>query len=63
MRTKLDGRAQGGVKEKIGVVGRILRLNETIELSVLWGRLTEDRVPVGGRVSCEVLCISLVSNM
>lgn len=45
----------GRVKESVGIVGRILSLDQTVELRVLGGLLTENRVTESRRVCCEVL--------
>lgn len=54
--SKSDGSLGGRVKENIGVVIWVLRLNESVELRVLRCLLAEDRVSVSRRVGREVLC-------
>jgi len=55
----LHSRAFGRIEEQVGVVGGILSLNQAVELWVLGGLLTEDRVArcrgVGGEIRRGVL--------
>ena len=55
MRSLFHGSLGSGIKEDIGVVSGILGLDESVQLSVLWRFLTEDRVAVGRWIRGEVL--------
>jgi len=44
----------GRVKEKLGSVGGILSLDEAVQLSILWGRLAENTVPVRRRIGRKI---------
>jgi len=54
LRSTHDGGLLSRVEEQVGVVGRVLSLNETVELTVLSSLLTEDGIPESRRVRCEV---------
>lgn len=55
LRTFDDGSFSRRIEEESGIIGRILSLNETVQLRILGCRLTENRISVLWRVGGEVL--------
>lgn len=52
--SKGNGSPRCGVEEQIGIVGRVLSLNETIKLAVIRGLLAEDGISEARRICGEV---------